>query len=129
MVENMVIVDSSTPDRMGPVAAMINSKLSEAIDQRATAKELEEQAKLLKEIANETILSLVESYGITKAQSVQGTIQIKEGSKTSYDTEAAKTFLVERGVAAVLVTDAFEVAKKITKYTSVDFRLPKKGKG
>lgn len=129
MAENMVFVESEAPDKMGPVMAMINTKLSEAIEQRAMAKDLEEQAKLLKDIANETILSLAKSYDITKAESSQGTIQIKHGSRTTYDTEAAKTFLVERGVAAVLVTDAFQHAQKITKFESVDFRLPKKGKG
>jgi hypothetical protein len=129
MTENMVFIDSKQPDRAMLAASILNTQLSEAIEQRAMARDLEDQAKTLKEIANETILSLAESYEITKAESVQGAVQIKKSTRTTFDNEKIKTFLVERGVAAVLVADAFGAAKKTVEFTTVDFRLPKPERG
>lgn len=103
---------------------MLDSIIADCIQKRAQAKELEDQAKVLKEEAN-TILMLYRDDGsITeKTIGLEGVGKITFVTKTTHtvDKDLFKTGLVNAGVSVRVIQKAEEAATTTKESTTPQF--------
>lgn len=95
---------------------------------RIEAKELEERAEELKEDAKGLYEGLVSATGIEALETDLGTIRMVSRSRSTFDKDALKDYLLKRGVDSDIIANGFKKATKKGKDSeSFSFFPPKEG--
>lgn len=106
--------------------AWVQDALEQGIEKRALAKAMEDEAADVKKGANELLEAALEFMGVSKVESDTGLVLRKDMTRTTIDPEVMSAYLVEHGVSAQVVKNARDKATKVSKYKTLEFRLPQK---
>ena len=96
------------------------------LGERLQARELEEEAKRIKDEVSGLFKNLAEQFGFTTIESNIGSMYLqKTGGRSTFSQIKAKDALLKAGIDSDTVADAFKVAtSKSEPSVSVAFRLP-----
>jgi len=107
----------------------IRESISTALGLRATAKELEDNAKAMKEEANEILsVALLAVEGNSAVEEGIGTVSMTTTKRKKLDMPTMKLGLLNDGVSALVIESAEAKATSHSESTSVRFSIWKEPK-
>lgn len=99
-------------------------QLKSAIQLRSQAKMMEDEAKTLKEEANQAIITTTSLLGIKEfLMEGVGKVTVKNGKNVSISQDKLRESLLRNGVGYDTANKIIDESTKTTEYTSVEFRL------
>ena len=108
---------------------VIRDSIKDALLKRATAKEFEDDAKALKEEANEILsVALLEVEDLSAVEEGIGTVSLTVTKRKKLDMPTMKLGLLNDGVSALVIESAEAKATSHSESTSVRFSIWKEPK-